>query len=320
MASRARPRPTPAAASTGAFPIRAVSQATGLSADTLRVWERRYGFPKPSRGEHGVRFFTDTDVERLTLIVRALRWGYRPGEVVAKEAGALKELLDRPFQVPVAEERSPLIPPMLSALKKGDLGIVAAGLRSAVANLGIKAFVAQVVTPLMEEVGDLWSRGELDIRHEHLLTEAVTGRVRTLLSTYSPEEGHPLILLTTLPGETHVLGGQLVALYAAADGVVPRLLGGDTPPAEIVAAATSLRAEVIGISVSGAANPRAVEAGVRKVIHAVELAGTGCEVWLGGRGAWNLGIRGDNLRIVRTWAEADREFARLKARAGLSRG
>ena len=101
MASRARSRPTPAAASGGAFPIRAVSQATGLSADTLRVWERRYGFPKPSRGEHGVRFFTDTDVERLTLIVRALRWGYRPGEVVAKEAGALKELLDRPFQVPV---------------------------------------------------------------------------------------------------------------------------------------------------------------------------------------------------------------------------
>ena len=122
-----------------------------------------------------------------------------------------------------------------------------------------------------------------------------------------------MLLIAPMPGEHPVLAGQLVALYAAADGVVPRLLGGDPPPNEIVAAALALRADVIGISLSGAADPRATEAAVRKVVSAIQAAGSGCEIWLGGRGAWNLSLRGDNVRIVRTWAEMDRECARIRA-------
>jgi len=34
------------------YNISAVERDTGLSKDTLRVWERRYGFPKPLRDCH----------------------------------------------------------------------------------------------------------------------------------------------------------------------------------------------------------------------------------------------------------------------------
>ena len=55
------------------YSIRVASRLTGVSSDTLRMWERRYGFPKPVRNESQVRVYTDADIERLVLISRALK-------------------------------------------------------------------------------------------------------------------------------------------------------------------------------------------------------------------------------------------------------
>ncbi len=38
--------------------ISAVERETGLSKDVLRMWERRYGFPKPPRDDNGERQYT----------------------------------------------------------------------------------------------------------------------------------------------------------------------------------------------------------------------------------------------------------------------
>ena len=46
-----------------------VVEATGLGEATLRAWERRYGFPAPSREPSGHRRYTADDVERLRRIV-----------------------------------------------------------------------------------------------------------------------------------------------------------------------------------------------------------------------------------------------------------
>ena len=42
-----------------------VERDTGLSKDTLRVWERRYGFPDPTRDAVGERRYDDAQLLRL---------------------------------------------------------------------------------------------------------------------------------------------------------------------------------------------------------------------------------------------------------------
>ena len=44
--------------------IGAVSQATGIPSETLRTWERRYGFPSPERSDGGHRQYNASIVER----------------------------------------------------------------------------------------------------------------------------------------------------------------------------------------------------------------------------------------------------------------
>src|SRR6478609_7318657 len=78
------------------YSIRVASRLTGVSSDTLRMWERRYGFPKPERNESQVRVYSDADIERLVLVSRALKAGFRSGEVIHRGTEELRGLLVSP--------------------------------------------------------------------------------------------------------------------------------------------------------------------------------------------------------------------------------
>ena len=57
------------------FTIGTVERATGIGRDTLRIWERRYGFPKPVRNEKGERIYSESQLRRLQRIRRLLDQG-----------------------------------------------------------------------------------------------------------------------------------------------------------------------------------------------------------------------------------------------------
>ena len=82
--------------------IRVVANRTGIGAATLRVWERRYEFPRPSRRPGGSRVYSEADIARLHVITRALAAGFRPSEVVSLALDALAKLVDASV---AAEER-----------------------------------------------------------------------------------------------------------------------------------------------------------------------------------------------------------------------
>ena len=59
-----------------------ICEETGLSADLIRVWERRYGFPQPVRLPSGHRRYRRGDLHQLRLMAEAVAQGHRPGLVV----------------------------------------------------------------------------------------------------------------------------------------------------------------------------------------------------------------------------------------------
>ncbi|WP_246221770.1 MerR family transcriptional regulator [Marichromatium bheemlicum] len=75
------------------FRIGSVSQLTGVPAETLRVWERRYAVANPARSRSGVRLYSTADVARLTLIKRLVDRGDAIGSVAHLDLGQLRERL-----------------------------------------------------------------------------------------------------------------------------------------------------------------------------------------------------------------------------------
>ncbi|SBS32521.1 HTH-type transcriptional repressor YcgE [Marinomonas aquimarina] len=65
------------------FPIRILSELTGVNSVTLRAWERRYGLLKPFRTEKGHRLYCQGDVERVKKILYWINQGVSVGKVKA---------------------------------------------------------------------------------------------------------------------------------------------------------------------------------------------------------------------------------------------
>jgi DNA-binding transcriptional MerR regulator/methylmalonyl-CoA mutase cobalamin-binding subunit len=285
------------------YSIRVASRLTGISADKLRIWERRYGFPAPLRTATGLRVYSDDDVQRLALVARAMEAGYRAGDAIAESPEKLKRFV---FEAAEPREPQPAVPldveGMLRALRADEIEAVRDGLRQTAASLGPRRFVTDVATPLVEAAGNAWHEGRISVRHEHLLSATLSTQLRLLLAAYEQPRGGPIILLTTLPQEQHGLGIEMAALYLALSGFTIRMLGVDTPIAEIVEAALGLRADVVGISVSTAAEPRAAAAALRSLLGKLP---SHVELWLGGRAGAGLTLDDVRVRRAVTWAEVD---------------
>jgi methylmalonyl-CoA mutase cobalamin-binding subunit len=231
--------------------IGAVSRATGLSADTLRVWQKRYGFPVPRRKPSGHRLYSDSDVRRLRRISEAIARGHRPGHVVRMSEPGLQSLLVSSGK-PLARAASaqPALRPLLPLVRAHDGAGLGQALLADAAALGPPEFLRRRVAPLVEEVGDAWARGAIGVHHEHFFSEKLEDVLRTVRLPFERALSRPAVLLATLPGETHALGLQMAALVVAVSGAAPVVLGADTPVPDIVAAARARRCAAVGISIS----------------------------------------------------------------------
>ena len=115
---------------------------------------------------------------------------------------------------------------------------------------GPRAFIIETVAPLITLVGRTWADGGLEIRHEHFLTEILEDQLHGIRESVPPVDDAPVVLFATLPEESHGLGLQMAAAFAALAGARASILGIDVPIAEIVAAAGDARAVAVCVSVS----------------------------------------------------------------------
>ena len=294
------------------YSIRVTSRLTAVPLDTLRMWERRYGFPRPERTSGGSRVYSQADVEALKLIQRALEHGYRPGGVVGKSVPELRRLVDvASVTPPVVTKGTPTPATILSALTREDLAELRAELRQAAVLLGPRRFVVEVAHPLLVRVGELWAEGKLEVRHEHLLSEYLSAQLRLLASAYEDRSGAPRLLLATLPGERHGLGLVMTAVYLAVSQVTPIVLGVDTPAPEIVRAAASHDVDAVGLLVTGASDLKATGKAVRFMLSELPRR---VGIWIGGAAGADLAIHDTAVRIVSNWPALDEAIAGLARR------
>jgi DNA-binding transcriptional MerR regulator/methylmalonyl-CoA mutase cobalamin-binding subunit len=282
------------------YSIRVVEAQTGIPSDTLRVWERRYGFPKPARKPGGGRLYAESDVTRLRLIARARDAGYRPGDVLALPDRELANLVAAPEPKPVKVSAGPDLAALIDDAKNDRVDVLRSSLRTLSVTLGPRAFVTDVAQPFAAALGTAWAAGELEVRQEHLATALLSARLRVLLSTFEDGEEPPVVVLATLPGEVHTLGLDLVAVYLASQRATPRLLGANTPPDQIAAAARAFDAAVVGISV-----PVAREGVAEQIDELVRALPRRCQLWIGGAAAPLVTTPSAKKRVALSWPDIE---------------
>lgn len=238
-------------------PIAIVAERTGLSQDVLRVWERRYQAVHPLRGAGGQRYYSDGDIERLSLLRAATRAGRGIGHVARLPTDAIAALVAddiaargrREPPTSTVSVAADTIESALTLARSLDAQGLDETLRRTVATLGVSAFIETVAGPLLRRVGDEWHAGRLSPAPEHLVTSIMHDIVAGTMRSFPQRIGAPRVLVATPAGDRHAIGAALVGAAAAVEGWSVLYLGPDLPAREIADAASAAGARVVALSV-----------------------------------------------------------------------
>lgn len=275
------------------FSISDVERDVGIAKETLRVWERRYAFPRPQRDANGERAYSAEQVHKLTMVKRLLDQGYRPGKIMTLEPAALAELGGKASNGPAAcAMDAPHITTCLTLLREHKMTELRLLLTNTIANDGLQRCVVELVAPLTVAVGMAWTQGQLAVFEEHLFADMLQTVLRNAIVEASAAQANaaanaphhqrqPRVLLTTVPQERHGLGLLMVEALLAVEGAHCTSLGVQTPLAEIVDAVRAQHADIVALSFSGVTSPRAA---VDNINDLRARLGEGVEVWAGGAG------------------------------------
>ncbi len=243
-----------------AYSIGYLSRACGVPSETIRTWERRYGYPVPIRLESGHRRYTADTIERLCLVREAIGAGVRPRRALAIPPRELRSLIASPSsEVPseqVAQGGSHerrfvgAIRTCLLATENLSEHQLLECMEESWSESTPLEFCDQFMVPVMRSVGAAWSRGDLGIIHEHCVAACFETFLGEKSRTLTPLTSTSRVVCTSLPLDNHRLAIHASSVILRSLNVPTLYLGSNTPVDEIVAAAIQTNATAVVIAVS----------------------------------------------------------------------
>ncbi len=237
-------------------PIQVVARRTGISADLIRMWEKRYRVVRPGRTSGGRRAYTDADVEKLRLLREATLGGRRISDVAGLSTPELRAMILEDVTTTAVRPPSPagpgslepaaLIQDCLTAVRSMDAERLQVLVMRTLSSFSLDALVEDLLAPLFRRIGEEWEAGRLEVFQEHLATSVTRTVLMHILSTQ--RSGGHAIVLSTPSGQSHEIGLMFAAMVAASAGWRVVYLGPDLPAEEIAKAARLGRARVVAIS------------------------------------------------------------------------
>ena len=225
-------------------PIRVVALRTGLTADLIRAWEKRYQVVTPGRTDTARRLYSDSDVERLRLLRQATDLGRRISDIAELDTLDLVELIKKDrdeASVPVrlnpneSADLAVIRHQIMDAVRAHDPQAVDALLHKASLENTVPVLMEEVIAPVLHQIGESTRDGSLRIAQEHV----ATAQIRTFLGHFvllAPNIKKPPNRYYHPERQLHELGALMVSVTCASEGWSPIYLGPNTPADEIAAA------------------------------------------------------------------------------------
>jgi len=263
----ARPRRRSPDAVPDLFPIRTLSQLTGVNPVTLRAWERRYGILQPQRTAKGHRLYSRDDVARVERIQALTARGVPVGQVRQVLVRATQdETRGGPDEAWIEGRRA-----MLEAVTRFDEEALERAYERALAVHPVDVVTRRLVVPLLVELGRRWESAEGSVAEEHFFGVYLRNKLGARFHHRVRRTGGPRLMACCWPGELHEIGVLLFALAASDAGYEVVLLGANMPLEELPAAAVRAGADALVLAGSNRPPAEVLGRGLPALIKAVRL-------------------------------------------------
>lgn len=216
--------------SPGLFPIRTVSELTGVNSITLRAWESRYGLIEPIRKASGHRLYTQDHIDLINRVVGLLDRGMRIGQIKAEVlAGNSSEGSDSIVEDERQNYWRRYINGMIAAIIRFDERALERTYSDALSHYPVRLVTERLLSPVLKEIGERWASGQGSVAEEHFFGFYLRNKLGARFHHRSQSQSGPKLLMACLPGDLHEIGLLLFALDACDHGFQAILLGANMP-------------------------------------------------------------------------------------------
>jgi MerR family transcriptional regulator, light-induced transcriptional regulator len=193
-----------------AFSIKELESLSGIKAHTIRIWEQRYSFLKPSRTQTNIRTYNNEELKTLLTVALLNKYGYKISRIDEMPPDQRqKAILDLPGEEAYNEHLINRMVGCMVDLKGLDFEII---LDKYIGEYGIERTLSTIIFGFMEKVGILWQTNRILPVQEHVVSNIIRQKMIRAIDSLPFVTGEENLFILCLPeGEFHEIG--LLSIY-----------------------------------------------------------------------------------------------------------
>lgn len=215
------------------YSVAQVESLSGISAHSLRVWERRYDFIKPHRTDTNIRYYSDDQLKKLINVGILLRNNYKISKVAAMDDGEVHKLVSD-LLLQQSENYPEDINTLTIAMIDMDEQAFNKLFNTHINKNGLINTFTLLIYPFLQHVGVLWGINKTMPAQEHFISNLI--RQKLIAATENlpiARADAPSLLLYLFEGEDHEIGLLLANYIAKEIGWKTYYLGANVPSENI---------------------------------------------------------------------------------------
>ena len=210
------------------FTIKDLSNLSGIKAHTIRIWEQRYSFLKPSRTFTNIRYYSNEELKTILNIALLNKYGFKISHIDKMSELEIKEKIFSLNQLQAQQER--IVNELIQKMIDLDVEFFEETLNQYIAGKGIERTITQIIFPFLEKIGILWLTNHINPAQEHLVSNIIRQKLICGIEAIKmPHTSNKKILLFLPEGEYHELGLLFMYFLLKNRGINVIYLGANVP-------------------------------------------------------------------------------------------
>ncbi len=210
------------------FTIKDLENLSGIKAHTLRIWEQRYGFLKPSRTFTNIRYYSNEELKTILNIALLNKYGFKISHIDKMSQAEIKEKILSLNQQQAQQER--IVNELIQHMVDLNMDSFEQTLDTYIMGRGIERAITQIIFNFMERIGILWLTNHINPAQEHLVSNIIRQKLIVgIQSVTTPLKLNKTLILFLPEAEYHELGLLFMYYLLKSRGATVIYLGSNVP-------------------------------------------------------------------------------------------
>ena len=193
------------------FTIKDLENLSGIKAHTIRIWEQRYSFLKPSRTDTNIRYYSNDDLKAILNISILNKYGYKISHINKMSVNDVQARVAELNLAGAQQER--IVNELIQVMVDLDISGFEKIIDKQIAANGIEKVILRLIFPFFERIGILWQTGHINPAQEHLTTNIIRQKLIVGIDQAKPVLRLKRSFLLFLPEREHHELGLLLVYY-----------------------------------------------------------------------------------------------------------